>query len=255
MPCLYSLKTMYRRLPFIILLSILAVFALRASVVAPSILVQNYSVDDYKASCQNWDLAVSYHGILYVANNSGLVTFDGNTWNTYPLPDKTPIYKVSFQNEIEEKHPTSFASAGGLNFTGTSTSGIYITNDEGEIFQHLNINNQLQDNIVRSICVQDNNLIWVALDNGISQIDINPPIAMLGKRSQIGKLEDAVKEDNRLYIRTNLGYFSRSLMFGDKFTPISGEIGRSYIHPDTADNHLSVSTLFKNKDVLAHDPE
>ena len=63
MPCLYSLKTMYRRLPFIILLSILAVFALRASVVAPSILVQNYSVDDYKASCQNWDLAVSYHGI------------------------------------------------------------------------------------------------------------------------------------------------------------------------------------------------
>ena len=66
MPCLYSLKTMYRRLPFIILLSILAVFALRASVVAPSILVQNYSVDDYKASCQNWDLAVSYHGILYV---------------------------------------------------------------------------------------------------------------------------------------------------------------------------------------------
>ena len=298
MPCLYSLKTMYRRLPFIILLSILAVFALRASVVAPSILVQNYSVDDYKASCQNWDLAVSYHGILYVANNSGLVTFDGNTWNTYPLPDKTPIYKVSFQNdsiytqgksslgywlydklgnleyhpidtlpsyinfddpetnytipkEIEEKHPTSFASAGGLNFTGTSTSGIYITNDEEEIFQHLNINNQLQDNIVRSICVQDNNLIWVALDNGISQIDINPPIAMLGKRSQIGKLEDAVKEDNRLYIRTNVGYFSRSLMFGDKFTPISDEIGRSYIHPDTTDNHLSVSSLFKNKDVLS----
>ena len=72
---------------------------MRASVVAPSILVQNYSVDDYKASCQNWDLAVSYHGILYVANNSGLVTFDGNTWNTYPLPDKTPIYKVSFQND------------------------------------------------------------------------------------------------------------------------------------------------------------
>ena len=31
MPCLYSLKTMYRRLPFIILLSILAVFALRVT--------------------------------------------------------------------------------------------------------------------------------------------------------------------------------------------------------------------------------
>lgn len=93
------LKTMYRRLPFILLLSMLAAFASRASVVAPSILIQNYAVDDYKASCQNWDLAISYHGILYVANNSGLVTFDGNTWKTYPLPDKTPICKVSYQND------------------------------------------------------------------------------------------------------------------------------------------------------------
>ena len=53
MPCLYSLKTMYRRLPFILLLSMLAILVSHASVVAPSILVQNYSVDDYKASCQN----------------------------------------------------------------------------------------------------------------------------------------------------------------------------------------------------------
>ena len=57
MPCLYSLKTMYRRLPFIILLSILAVFALRASVVAPSILVQNYSVDDYNCLLYTSDAA------------------------------------------------------------------------------------------------------------------------------------------------------------------------------------------------------
>ena len=138
MPCLYSLKTMYRRLPFIILLSILAVFALRASVVAPSILVQNYSVDDYKASCQNWDLAVSYHGILYVANNSGLVTFDGNTWNTYPLPDKTPIYKVSFQNDsIYTQGKSSlgywlYDKLGNLEYHPIDTLPSYINFDDPE---------------------------------------------------------------------------------------------------------------------------
>ncbi len=265
--------------------------------IAPSVLVQNYSIGDYKASCQNWDLAVSYHGILYIANNSGLLTFDGNTWNTYPLPDKAPIYKVTVQNdsiytqgksslgywvydergnleyhpidmlpphvhfdkpetdyaipeEIEKRHPTSFASAGGLNFTGTSTSGLYITNDKGEILRHLDINNQLQDNIVRTICVQDYNLIWVALDNGISQIDINPPIAVLGKRERIGKLENAMKKDNQLYIQTNVGYFSRSLASSDTFAPISQEIGQSHIHPDTDESHLSASALFKDKEIL-----
>lgn len=286
---------MYRQLPFILLLSIVAIFASRASVLAPSILVQNYTVDDYKASCQNWDLAISYDGLLYAANNSGLLTFDGNTWRTYPLPDKSAIYKVSYQNdtiytqgksslgywlydklgnleyhpidtlpsyinfddpetnytipkEIEEKHPTSFASAGGLNFTGTSTSGIYITNDVGEIVQHLDINNQLQDNIVRSIRVQDENLVWIALDNGISQISINPAIAMLGRRNLIGKLMDALKVDNRLFIQTNTGYFSRSLTLGDPFVPIDEATGRSLIIPDETEETLSIPRLFPDEE-------
>lgn len=288
---------MYRRLPFIILF-LFAVFAIQASIVVPpSILVQNYTVDDYKASCQNWDLAVSYYGVLYVANNSGLLTFDGNTWRIHSLPDKSPIYKVTYHNdtiytkgesslgfwlynkyknleyhpidtlpsfinfdnpktkyfipeEIQKKDPTDFASAEGLHFTGTTMSGIYITNDEGEVFQHLYINNQLQDDIVRSICVQDDNLVWLALDNGISQIDINPPIAMLGKRNLIGKLKDAAKYDNQLYVRTNTGYFTRSLTFGDKFVPITKEEGEFYIRPDKKTNAPNLKDLFKDSEAL-----
>lgn len=274
----------------------LAVFAPHAAVVAPPILVQNYSVDDYKASCQNWDIAVSYHGILYVANNTGLLTFDGNTWKTFTLPDKSPLYKVTFQNdtiytqgetslgfwikddvgnlryqpikelplhvdfnspethytipkEIEEKNPTAFATAGMLNFTGTSNAGLYITNDQGEILDHLSLNNQLQDNIIRSICVQDESLIWIALDNGLSQIDINPPITMLGKRSQIGKLLDGAMHDHFLYIHTNTGYYKRLLTPGDKFVPVAEEEGQLYIHESPLSS-LSVGSLFKNKDML-----
>lgn len=93
-------------------------------------------------------------------------------------------------------------------------------------------------------------MIWVALDNGISQIDINPPIAMLGKRNRIGKLENAVRKDNQLYIQTNIGYFSRGLTFGDKFVPIPDEVGAAHIHPDTLDTRLSVNALFKNRETL-----
>lgn len=285
---------MYKSYPYIILLSILTVFAAHASVVAPAILVQNYSVEDHKASCQSWDVAVSNSGIVYVANNSGLLTFDGNTWKINPLPVIAPIYRVMIQNdtvytqgktskgfwlsnelgnliyqplnefpphisfdlpkqdfplpkEVISKRPTCFAKAKGLNFTGTATAGIYVTNNQGDIILHMDINNQLQDNIVRTLCVQDDDCIWVALDNGISQININPPIALLGKRSAVGKLENGIKQKGRIYIQTNLGYFSRSLNYGDKFIQESEETGRSLIPSTTFNDSLSVDEVFKDK--------
>ena len=273
----------------------MTIFATNASKVAPAIFVQNYTVEDHKASCQSWDLTVSEDGILYVANNSGLLSFDGNTWKINPLPVRAPIYKVtvhkdtiytagknscgywlyneignldyhslenipshihfssllqkySLPKEILEKRPTCFAQAEGLNFTGTATAGIYVTNDVGEILLHLNIENQLQDNIVRTLCVQDEDHIWVALDNGISQININPPIALLGKRSTIGKLENGVKKGDRIYVKTNLGYFSRSLNYGDKFTLENEDTGRSYIPEKQFNDSLSVKDIFNNKE-------
>lgn len=288
---------MYKRLPYIVLFCFVAIFISRASLVAPSFLVRNYTIEDYKASCQNWAIAVSPCGRLYVANNSGLLTFDGNTWCVNALPDKSPVYQLTLRgdtiytkgettlgywsynavhaleyhpidslpaymkfpvpqpdyripDEIQAKHPTAFASAGGLHFTGTAMSGIYITDDTGDMVCHLDVSSQLPDNIVRFICVQDQSLIWVAFDNGISQIDINPPITMLGRRNQIGKLEEAVKVGERIYVRTNMGYFSRSLRFGDHFVSLSEEEGQTYIQPDTVYKHFSVASLFKDTERL-----
>ena len=61
--------------------------------------VQNYTIEDYKASCQNWDIHVSENGALYAANNSGLLEFDGNTWHLFETPDKEIIHKVRKQND------------------------------------------------------------------------------------------------------------------------------------------------------------
>ena len=291
---------MLRRFVSILLASLMAVIAMRASEVsvAPSILVQNYTVEDYEASCQNWNIAVSYHGLLYIANNSGLLTFDGNTWRLYPLPDKSPIYDVTFHNdtiytqgsnsvgywlhseteelvytpldrlpagvrfdslavppiilpaELRDKQISAFADTGDLCFIGTTTAGVYITNRQGEIFYHLSINNRLPDNIVRGFCVQDKNLVWVALDNGISQIDINPPVSMLGRRNRIGKLEDAARVDNQLYIQTNLGYFHCDLNARDELTPIPEAEGREHISPRPPYERIPVGDIFERPDQL-----
>lgn len=268
-----------------------------ASVVAPSILIQNYTLDDYNASCQNWGLSVSYDGTLYVANNSGLLTYDGNIWHVHELPDRSAVTDVTFfrdtvytrgeatqgfwtwnsfgdlnyhplnklpssvgfespktsypiPEEIQKALPSAFATVGDLNFTGTLTNGLYITDAIGNILLHLSLQNQLPDNIVRAICVQDENLIWVAFDNGLSQIAINPSITMLGRRSEIGKLISSALYDNELFIQTNLGYFKRLLNADDKFHLIPKKEALHYLKPDTLEHILTVNNLFRNKDAL-----
>ena len=87
------------RLPLLFLIFMVTFLVAHASVVVPNLFVKNFSVDDYKASCQNWGLSVASDGVLYVANNSGLLTFDGNTWKLYETPDKSVINGVTFLND------------------------------------------------------------------------------------------------------------------------------------------------------------
>ncbi|MBK9530623.1 MAG: transcriptional regulator [Chitinophagaceae bacterium] len=54
----------------------------------------NYSKPLYKAGLQNWDIKQDKNGIVYFANNEGLLSFDGRYWNNYPLPNKTIVRSV-----------------------------------------------------------------------------------------------------------------------------------------------------------------
>jgi class 3 adenylate cyclase/ligand-binding sensor domain-containing protein len=47
-----------------------------------SYVFQQYSAQDYNASPNNWGIAQDQRGIMYFANTSGVLEFDGNTWRT-----------------------------------------------------------------------------------------------------------------------------------------------------------------------------
>lgn len=53
--------------------------------------IVNYSNTTYKGGIQNWDIQQDKNGIMYFANNEGLLTFNGRYWKLYPLPNKTII--------------------------------------------------------------------------------------------------------------------------------------------------------------------
>ena len=56
--------------------------------------VINYSNQAYRGGLQNWDIRQDKNGIMYFANNEGLLSFDGRFWNLYPLPNKTIVRSV-----------------------------------------------------------------------------------------------------------------------------------------------------------------
>lgn len=213
----------------------------------PYVLVQNYTINDYHASCQNWDVYVSAEGTLYVANNSGLLEFDGNTWHLYQTKDQEALFQIGMRNdtlysrgektngfwlynkemimeytpisenlpdsifhdfrqlqpfpvpdEIEKAGPQIYAGTNTYKFV-SSSNGLFVTDSAGQVLHHLSMSNSLQDNMIHDICVQDIDQIWLALDNGITQVNINPPVSRLGTRSQIGKLEQVGSNEDFLY--------------------------------------------------------
>lgn len=51
----------------------------------------NYSRHEYNAGTQSWDVKQDKNGILYFANNDGLLSFDGHYWKRYRLPTRTHL--------------------------------------------------------------------------------------------------------------------------------------------------------------------
>jgi ligand-binding sensor domain-containing protein/DNA-binding CsgD family transcriptional regulator len=53
--------------------------------------IKSYTTADYNAGSGIWDIKQGKNGMLYLANNDGLLTFDGSYWKTYVLPNKSAI--------------------------------------------------------------------------------------------------------------------------------------------------------------------
>lgn len=53
--------------------------------------ISNFLKKDYKGSPQNWDIDQDKRGVLYFANNDGLLEFDGINWKCYKVRNQTIV--------------------------------------------------------------------------------------------------------------------------------------------------------------------
>ena len=86
--------------------------------------VINYTKQSYNAGLQNWDIKQDKNGIIYFANNEGLLTFDGTFWNLYPLPNKTIVRSVEI------------GSDGKIYVGGQDELGYFFPGENGKLAYH-----------------------------------------------------------------------------------------------------------------------
>ncbi|MEM1339936.1 MAG: triple tyrosine motif-containing protein [Bacteroidota bacterium] len=57
--------------------------------------IQNFSPSDYGGENQNWAISQSGKKLIYVANNKGLLEYNGAKWTLFPSPNETIIRSVT----------------------------------------------------------------------------------------------------------------------------------------------------------------
>lgn len=86
--------------------------------------IRLYSNGDYQGGIQNWDIAQDSRGLIYVANNFGLLEYDGNAWKIYPVKNRTKVRSVA----IDER---------GRIYVGCQAEfGYFFPNKRGELIYH-----------------------------------------------------------------------------------------------------------------------
>src|SRR5690606_33976076 len=85
--------------------------------------IQNYRLLEYKGASKNWDVSVNGKGELFVANNKGLLHFNGEQWTLNKLPNNTIIRSVAsigdriYTGSYEEFGYWTKNDIGGLAYT------------------------------------------------------------------------------------------------------------------------------------------
>ena len=86
--------------------------------------INTYNSLDYKGGSQNWDIDQDKNGLIYFANNEGLLVFDGRNWKLYALPHKTIVRSIAI------------AGDGKIYVGAQDELGYFFPNKNGELIYH-----------------------------------------------------------------------------------------------------------------------
>lgn len=94
-----NLMNVFRKISMLLALLLLSGFLFANIKQVGSPFIKHYSRKKFHAGQQNWMIAHDHKGLLYFANNNGLLVFDGVNWDIFPLPNHTIVRSLCVVGE------------------------------------------------------------------------------------------------------------------------------------------------------------
>jgi len=89
---------------------------------------------------------------------------------------------------------------------GTSRGGVVIINKQGKSLRRINLASNLQDESIWNMYLDNQNNLWMALNNGVSYTNINSQLTYFDDKLGLkGSLQSVVRHNNSLYVSTSVG--------------------------------------------------
>lgn len=110
---------------------------------------------------------------------------------------------------------------------GTISNGIYHLNTDGIIIERINRKRGLQDNTILSMFEDEDNNLWLGLDNGIAVLNLKSHFSIYtDSEGQLGVVYVSKIHKGILYLGTNQGLYYKSDKGYNKFQLINGTEGQ-----------------------------
>ncbi|MFP9113157.1 triple tyrosine motif-containing protein [Flavobacterium sp. RHBU_3] len=158
-------------------------------------------------------------GYLILTQHNGFYTFKNGKFSKWAIPADAELGMGTIYSS-SKLSDGSFA-------IGTVSNGIFILTANGTVKYHITQNKGLGNNTALSLYEDNDNNVWLGLDNGIDCINLQSPVRSYADDTGfLGTVYSSVLHNGLLYVGTNQGLFCKPYNSGENFKFIPGTKGQ-----------------------------
>ncbi|SNR48550.1 Two component regulator propeller [Lutibacter agarilyticus] len=157
--------------------------------------------------------------LFFQTQELGIFKFNNAKISKWDIPANESIQNLNVYSSLQLKD--------GSIVLGTISDGIYHLSKSGYLITSINQEKGLNNNTVLSLFEDNDQNIWLGLDNGISVINFNSPFSVYNDlKGKLGSVYASVVFEDKLYLGTNQGLFFKKLNSNENFKFINGTKGQ-----------------------------
>ena len=156
--------------------------------------------------------------LLFQTEDNGFYFYKNNTLEKWDIPANNILLNDRIYSSTKLKDDSFIL--------GTISNGMLHITPQGAINIKINQSNGLSNNTVLSVLEDNDNNIWLGLENGINCVNIKSPLSIYNdEKGKVGSVNTAILHNNYLYLGTNQGLFYKAFNTENQFTLIPGTQG------------------------------